>query len=206
MLPEEELHKVLSDLPLIPAAGPWTRAIELVHLRKLEPEPLWAGEGSSRFNPGGAFRRLYLSSDPVTALKEAEAIFGQQAVRNPPWALITVEGFLHDILDLTDPVLQARLGTSLSELTGNWRYPEHLWRQGRGPMPPTQLLGQVAYETGQIQGLSFHSAKNTGQGSNLVVFIDRLKPGAASFLRVYDPAGALRGFLPSLGLSENQGT
>lgn len=196
MLPEEELHKILPDLPLIPATGPWTRAIELVHLRKPEPEPLWAGEGSSRFSPGGAFRRLYLSSDPTTALREAEAVFGQQAVRNPPWALITVEGFLQSVLDLTDPDLQARLGTSLSELTGNWRYPEHLWRQGNGAVPPTQLLGRAAYQTGRIQGLSFHSAKNTGQGSNLLAFIDRLAPGEASFLRVYDPAGCLRGQIP----------
>jgi hypothetical protein len=63
-------------------------------------------------------------------------------------------------------------------------------------MPPTQLLGQAAYETGRIQGFSFHSAKNTGQGYNLVVFIDRLVPGEASFLKVYDPDGALRGVLP----------
>lgn len=196
MLPEEELHPILPDLPLIPATGPWTRAVELVHLRKPEPEPLWAGEGSSRFNSDGAFRRLYLSSDPTTALKESEAVFGAQPVRNPPWVLITVEGFLQRVLDLTDPALQARLGTSLSELTGNWRYPEHLWRQGKGSLPPTQLLGLTAYKVGHIQGLSFHSAKNTGVGSNLVVFVDRLVPGEASFLKVYDPAGYLQGQIP----------
>jgi hypothetical protein len=196
VLPEEELHRILPDLPLIPATGPWTRAIELVHLRRPEPDPLWAGEGSSRFNPDGAFRRLYLSSDPATALKEAEVVFGQQPVRNPPWALITVEGFLQRILDLTDPALQARLGTSLSELTGSWRYQEHLWRQGKAPMPPTQLLGLAAYRSSFIQALSFHSAKNTGLGANLVVFVDRLEPGEPSFLKVYDPSGDLQGQIP----------
>ena len=131
-----------------------------------------------------------------TALKEAGALFLNQPIRNPPWTLVTVEGIVENILDLTDPSIRQRLATSIAELTGDWRYSERLYLEGKESMPPTQLLGQKAFEAGRISGIRYHSAKDTGQGTNLVVFTDRLAVGQASFLEVYDPSGSLQQRLP----------
>ena len=131
-----------------------------------------------------------------TALKEIGAIFLSQPIRNPPWTLITVEGVLENILDLTDLSIRQQLATSIAELTGDWRYSEDLYLEGKEPMPPTQLLGKKAFETGRISGIRYHAAKDTGQGINTVVFTDRLTVGPASFLEVYDPSGFLQQRLP----------
>jgi RES domain-containing protein len=142
-----------------------------------------------------------VASDPITALDEVGAILDLPSVppstlRTPPWTVFAVEGFLQKVLDLTDPRLQGRLGTSLSELTGDWRYSQALYLKGEAPLPPTQLLGQIAYETGAIVGMKYHSAKNTGKGTAVVVFSDRLVESRASFLEVYDPYELIRQRLP----------
>lgn len=133
-----------------------------------------------------------MASDPVTALEEVGAVLDlpglpPSTLRTPPWTVFAVEGFLQKVLDLTDPRIQGRLGTSLSELTGDWRYSQALFLKGEAPLPPTQLLGQIAYETGAIVGMKYHSAKNTGKGIGVVIFSDRLVKSRSSFLEVYDP-------------------
>lgn len=110
--------------------------------------------------------------------------------------MFAVTGVLEKILDLTDPRVQSRLGTSFSELVEPWRVPQARYLRGEGPFPPTQLLGQVAYETGSILGMKFDSAKNANEGFNVVVFSDRLTRGGSSFLEVHDPHGFIRQRLP----------
>jgi hypothetical protein len=149
----------------------------------------------------GSFGGVYLASDPLTALKEVDAILNRQnlpplTAQTPPWTVFAVQGSLEKILDLTDHWVQARLGTSLSELTKDWRIPQSLHLRGDGPLPPTQLLGRVAYDTGSILGMKFDSAKNPGEGFNVVVFPDRLAIDRSSFLEVYDPHGLIRQRLP----------
>jgi hypothetical protein len=145
---------------------------------------------------GGA-GSIYLASDPVTGLREVAALLtGIEPYRTPPWVVFSVEGFLERVLDLTDPAIQSRLGTSLAELTGDWRYSQDIHSFRGGPVPPTQLLGRVAHETGIIVAMRYHSAKNIGDGFGLVVFGDRLVSGRASFLNVYDPHGLIRQRLP----------
>lgn len=117
-------------------------------------------------------------------------------MRTPPWVLFAVEGFLEKVLDLTEPAIQSRLGTSLAELTGDWRFSQALHSRGEGPLPPTQLLGKLAYESERIGAIRYHSAKNTGQGFGFVVFSDRLHVRQASFLEVYDPHGLIRQRIP----------
>lgn len=137
----------------------------------------------------------------MTALKEVEAILNRTdlppfTVLTPPWTVFAVTGVLEKILDLTDPQVQSRLGTSFSELVGPWRVPQARYLRGEGPFPPTQLLGQVAYETGSILGMKFDSAKNSSEGFNVVVFSDRLARGGSSFLEVHDPHDFIRQRLP----------
>lgn len=151
----------------------------------------------ARFTPQGGFGCIYLASDAVTALREVSAVFGEGTLLTPPWTVFAVEGFLQRVLDLTDPAVQSRLGTSLAELTGDWVLSQELHQEGLGPLPPTQLLATVAYETETIVAIRYRSTKNIKTGVNVVVFADRLGPDRPSYLNVYDPSGLLRQRLPS---------
>lgn len=212
MLPEKALKDILGDLPLVALSGPWTRAVGY-HLLQgpppdspsgSPPQPLWPGgatQTGGRFTPKGTFGTIYLASDPVTALMEVVAIFVNPyasigTLRTPPWAVFAVEGFVESILDLTDSAVVDRLGTSVAEVTGDWRFTQALFVKGEGPQPPTQLLGQAAYESGEILGVRYHSAKNTGSGVGLAIFADRLLSAEASFLEVHDPHRLIRQRLP----------
>lgn len=142
-----------------------------------------------------------MASDPITALKEVDANLNRPGlppftIQTPPWTIFAVKGVLERILDLTDLHVQAALGTSFSELTGQWRVPQARYLRGEGPLPPTQLLGQVVYEAGSILGMKYDSAKNEGEGFNFVVFSDRLPIGRSSYLEVYDPHDLIRQRLP----------
>jgi hypothetical protein len=103
-------------------------------------------------------------------------------LRTEPWVVVSVNGVLTNVLDLTNRGIQLQLGTNLTELTGEWRL-----TQSRGQTAPTQLLGHAAYETGRILALLYVSAKNPIHGRGLAVFSDRLAPGGASYLEVIDP-------------------
>jgi hypothetical protein len=56
----------------------------------------------------------------------------------PPWVLITVEGILLRVLDITVPEVQAAVGTNPQELTGAWRHVQAVGREA-----PTQTLGRL---------------------------------------------------------------
>jgi len=193
------LHRLKKVLPNVPRAtihGPWSRAIGF-HLLKgpppgappgSPPQPLWPGGPASngaRFTPKGGFASLYLAEDPVTALHEVVSVFTPPqgppvTIKTAPWVVITVDGVLSNIVDLTLPAVQKALGTSLSELTGEWVY-----TQAVSGIAPTQTLGQAALECG-ILGLKYRSAKHMPRGSALVVFADHLKANHPSFLEVVD--------------------
>jgi hypothetical protein len=136
----------------------------------------------------------------LTALKEVDAILNRKGlppytILTPPWTVFAVQGSLDKILDLSDPQVQTRLGTSSLELRGDWRVQQSRYLRGGGLLPPTQLLGQVAYSTGSILGMKFDSAKNRG-GLSFVIFSDRLVTSGTSFLEVYDPNGLIWQRLP----------
>jgi hypothetical protein len=97
---------------------------------------------------------------------------------------------------VTSPEAWDHLRTSESELTGNWRNGEGRYLRGDGLLPPTQLLGKVAYESHRVFGICYPSAKNTGRAVNLVVFPDRLQKGGTSYLQTLDLKGVLRARLP----------
>lgn len=206
MLPESRLRKALLDVSTLPEVGVWSRVVGYHLLQDPPPgssgppQPLWPGgsaRSGARFTPKGSFGSLYFASDPVTALKEVAALLtGIETYRSPPWVVFTVTGFLERVVDLTDPNVQRRLGTSLAELTGDWRYSQDVYERGEGSLPPTRLLGKVAHETGKIVAMRYRSAKSVGDGVGWVVFADRLTPGDASYLEVYDPRGLIRQRLP----------
>jgi hypothetical protein len=117
-------------------------------------------------------------------------------VATPPWVVFAVDGVITEVLDLCDPQMWSPLSTTLQELTGDWAYSQQEYLRGRGPLPATQLLGQAAYDSGQITGLRYPSAKRPNAGNCLVVFADRLVGGGKSYLEVYDPSLVLQGRVP----------
>ena len=205
MLPEPQLRDVLTQVQPKAMHGPYCRCIGYHHLgppqgqpaRAPTNEPLW-GMGSrvsgARFTPPGAFETIYLAEDPVTALAEVALVIRHPQApplnfRTPPWVLITVDGMMLSVLDLTDAGIQAAVGTTPQELTGEWRY-----TQAEGKEAATQLLGRIGYQTGRFDGIRYPSSKNPPHGVCMAVFPNRLNPPA--FLEVYDPHGNLAQRLP----------
>ena len=199
MLPLLQLAAALHSAALISAPGPWSRAIGYRHLlgpppgQTGPPQPLWGGAAKTtgaRFTPVGGFDSIYLAHDPITAFIEVSALIllpgGPVPVRSAPWVVVSVDGILNNLLDLTDPATLAALGTTAQEMTGTWATLPH---------PPTQLVGQLAYDSGRIAGIKYASAKHPG-GINVVVFPDRLAIAAGNYLEVYDPQGHLAQRLP----------
>lgn len=194
MLPQLELAAALQSATVVSAHGPWSRAIGYRHLlgpppgQTGPPQPLWgraAKIAGARFTPTGSFDSVCLAHDPITAFMEVSALIllpgGPVSVRSAPWVVISVDGILNHLLDLTDPTTPARLGTTVQEMTGTWAATPH---------PPTQLLGQLAYDSGRIAGIKYASAKQAG-GINVIVFPDRIAIAAGNYLEVHDPHGNL---------------
>lgn len=139
----------------------------------------------SSFTPKGEFDSVYLAWEPITALLEVQALVlmpaGNVPLRTAPWALVTVDGVVSRVLDLTDASSLKALGTNEQEMTGAWVTMKN---------PPTQELARAAYASGRIAAIKYGSAKHPG-GMNLVVFPDRLGAPATDYLEVYDPHGSL---------------
>jgi RES domain-containing protein len=204
MLDQKKLGQALRQLKGTSKQGPFSRCVGYQHLatvtksggRQQLPQPLW-GLGSKRFGgrftPKNSFETIYIAEDPVTALAEVSGVLlaGGSAtpLLNLPCVTITVNGRLLSVLDLSDPGIQAKLGTNSQELTGEWRY-----TQATGIEAPTQLLGRVCHRTRLFDAIRYPSSKNPPLGRCLAVFPDRLK--SAAFLEVYDPTGHLAQRLP----------
>lgn len=202
---EAELRRILPPLRRISVRGPWSRAVKYRHLQSgppgappgSPPQPLWSGgarRNGARFTPRDSgtmrsFDTLYMAEDHVTSLKEVRAVFDNPhgppfVMRTPPWVLLTVEGQLTDVIDLTDLAVQGQLGTTSTELTGEWLWSQQQFLLGRAPLPPTQLLGKVAHESLLVKGFRYRSSPNIQSGVALVLFPERLDSGDC--LEVYD--------------------
>jgi RES domain-containing protein len=199
MLAPLQLAAALKRASLVSAHGPWSRAIGYRHLlgpppgQTGPPQPLWGGAAKTagaRFTPMGGFDSIYLAHDPITAFIEVSALIllpgGPVSVRSAPWVVISVDGIVNKLLDLTDPATLTALGTTAQEMTGTWATLPH---------PPTQLVGQLTYDSGRIAGIKYASAKHPG-GINVVVFPDRLAIAPGNYLEVYAPNGHLAQRLP----------
>jgi len=190
MLPSLQLAAVLRTVKLVSAHGPWSRAVGYQHLLRPppgltgSPQPLWGGAAKlvgARFTPQGGFDSVYLAHDPITAFIEVSALLllpgGPVPVRSAPWVIVSVDGRLNNLLDLTDATTLAALGTTEQEMTGTWATIKH---------PPTQLLARLAYDSGRITGIKYRSAKYKG-GLNLVVYPDKIYISSGNYMEVYDP-------------------
>src|SRR5438309_8448013 len=154
MLPCEKLARALSQAKLVVVHGPWSRVVTFRHLigpppgLSGQPQPLWGGAATlygARFTPKGGFDSIYLALDPVTALIEVQALVllpgGPVALRTAPLAIVSIDGLVSNVLDLTNPATLTALGTNQQEVSGTWATMSN---------PPTQRLAQAAWRSGTI--------------------------------------------------------
>lgn len=172
-------------------SGTWYRALAPAYL-PTALHTVHTPASRSRYSPGhllnpsDQFEILYLAADPVTALFEYEAVYGDPSspIPNPAKAavILNVDVNLQRVFDLTDVAgAQTPLGTTAQELTGDWRGYETRALPGkpvRAPtgQAPTQVLGLHIVRTG-IEGFRTLSAK-LPTNKNLVVFPKNLLPGS----------------------------
>lgn len=217
MLPPGQLRTVLPTLPRIPLRGPWYRAVNHDYVAGpppgatpgSPPQPLWSGGAArqgARFTPratsGGLappIDCLYLAEDELTPLLEVTSVLrpagGTIGLVFEPQVMMTVDGVLTDVLDLTDTAIQAALAITHQTLTGHWVLQQAAALAGQGSLPPTQLLGREAFRARTITGLRYPSSKNPA-GVGVVIFTARLLAGRHALRVVNRPGGALQGRLP----------
>lgn len=118
-----------------------------------------------RFNPPGEFGAVYLACDPVTAVAELRRRAEQLGIDPAallPRALLSVDVVVSRVLDLTDARTSAEWGQDAHTL-------------GADDTESCQEVGRAARRAG-FEAIRFPSA--TGEGVNLVAFLDRLHPGS----------------------------
>lgn len=201
MLPYAQLVSAVASAPRATLHGPWARTVEHALLQGpppgstgTAPEPLWPGGSKlygARFTPAGSFPTLYLAASPVTAMIEVGSIFSHPSlmtttIAKNPVVVVSVDGMLNDVVDLTDSAVQALLGTTSVELTASWVL--------KNPAP-TQELGRAAYEAGVVTAFKFPSSKHE-TGWCLAIFTDRLSLNAANYVEVIDTSKKLAQRLP----------
>jgi RES domain-containing protein len=199
MLPVARLHVAFAALP--PAEC--RRNLFRVVRQKFMGTPLatvGATKFGARFTPVGGPDMLYLAEDPLTAFVE----YHQQALAtihthdDPFIARFAASGTVVPqavltagrVLDLTRREVRSALGTDLVELAGPWRAP------AGAPLPPTQVLGQEAFNSGLFEAIRYPSARHPN-GICIAVFVTRLVAGGTAHIDLDDPAnGGLKQRIP----------
>lgn len=149
-------------------------------------EHLLTGEGAlragGRWHPIGAFRAVYASLDPETALAESLAHFRRFGVADRdamPRTLNAVTVSLQRVLDLTDGAVRRHLVFSQARMLA-----EEWWvRQAQDEEAITQSLGRAARAAG-LEGMIVPSAARA-EGRGLVFFPDNRRAG--SVLAIVNP-------------------
>jgi hypothetical protein len=214
MVSTAALRRILPTLPRVALHGPWYRAVHDDHVRSAPPgspvrspaQPLWPGGAArhgARFTPRAlpaglaagvsataGIDCLYLAEDELTPLIEVAGVLRPRPGTGlwfEPQVMMTVDGLVADVLDLTDGATQQALGTTYQELTGPWRLQQSIHLAGSGPRPATQALGEAVYQSGRVVALRYPSAKHP-RGVGLVVFTARLRVNRDA-LRVFNHTG-----------------
>ncbi len=181
-----------------PIAATWYRAIELKFWNSLLATAHTATI-AGRFNAGSSarpgFEILYFAEDHQVALFEVQALLGSPYLPayapnpNVAWVIINVDVQLDQAANLTKASHRRRIGTTVQELTGDWR--GYLLRNPHPTLAapywsnvPTQRLGHALHAIPGLEGFLTYSAKVPTR-KNLIVFPQKLHPG--SFIRFHDP-------------------
>jgi len=71
-------------------------------------------------------------------------------IKTSAWVVAAVDGVLSNMVDLSEPAIQKKLGTTTAELTGEWAY-----TQAISGIAPTQVLGKQASIAGSSDSDTF---------------------------------------------------
>jgi RES domain-containing protein len=180
----ERLKAILNTSPLVTYSGFTYRVIE-DRWRNDPLSAIGALQNGGRYNAPGTFSLLYTANSRITALKETQALFdtedGQlRDVPRNPELVLTLEVALLCVLDLTDPALCAKLGTSGEELVSTT--PSRFILNSLGKTTPTQDLGAACHLSERISALKVPSAAHA-DGFCLDIFPDRLFLGERVAIR-----------------------
>jgi len=171
----------------MPLAGAWAGDVfRFAVPRWATAAQLLTGAGAlhagGRWHPVGAFRAVYATLDPETALAESLAHYRRFgiAVRDAmPRTLNAVSVSLSRVLDLTAGAVRRHLVVSHARMLA-----EEWWvRQARDEEAVTQAIGRAVYAAG-LEGLLVPSAARPG-GRGLIFFPDNRSPG--SVLTIVNP-------------------
>jgi hypothetical protein len=184
-----------------PETGTWFRALEPQFL----PSALSTAHTAARptrFSAGPTLLRpfeiLYLCENPMVALWEVGALLGSPlepggvvALPGRAWTTIHVQVQLREVADLAQVSQQVLLGTTVQELTGDWRGYRLRGPATSVPEPvgnaPTQDLGEALFSLPGLEGFRTVSAKLPFH-VNLIVFPEKLQPGSRVEFR-HPPTG-----------------
>lgn len=169
MLPLDLLKAALGALELETVRGTFYRATRMRYLPTLTSTE-GGKKSDNRYSAKGLSEVLYVADGPDIAMLEATRQF-QQAFGTseiPTYAIYPVGLRLRQVLDLTAEEHRQALGTTLSELTGDWRA-----EQEAGWDVPTQRVGRAAFEAG-CDAVKYPSAY-ASRRHNLVVFTEHIR-------------------------------
>jgi RES domain-containing protein len=186
----ERLIQVLKNTPLV-ASPEFTYRVIAEKWRDSPLSAIGAFERGGRYNAPHTFPVLYSAGSPVTALREAEALFmtadGQlQGVPRDPELVLTLECTLFHVLDLTVADLYSELRTSREELVS--LEPSRFIVNARNEETPTQQLGLASVQSGRISALKVPSAQDP-EGYCLNIFLESLVIGER--VSILDKSGRL---------------
>lgn len=176
----ERLKATLNTTRLVTYSGYSYRVIE-DRWRNDPLSSIGALQCGGRYNAPETFSLLYTANSRIIAFKETQALFdtndGQlRDVPRNPELVLTLELTLLCVLDLTDPDLCAKLGTSGEELVST--VPSRFILNSQDKITPTQELGTACYLSERISALKAPSAAHL-EGFCLNIFPDRLVMGDA---------------------------
>ncbi len=180
----DRLNATLSTTLLVTYSGYTYRVIE-DRWRNDPLSAIGALQSGGRYNAPGTFSLLYTANSRITAFQETQALFDTEdgqlrdVPRNPELVLSLEITLLH-VLDLTDPDLCAKLGTSGEELVSTT--PSRFILNSRGKTTPTQDLGAACYLSERISALKVPSAAHA-DGFCFDIFPDRLFVGERIAIR-----------------------
>ncbi|GGR67009.1 hypothetical protein GCM10008959_31480 [Deinococcus seoulensis] len=191
MLPADQLAEALQACPPETFRGTLYRAVNLQYLSSLT-SGVSALRAANRYGPPGLTEALYMAVTPDLAMVEANQQYRHEFHMDviPATAILPVDVDVRRVLDLTRRENQQALGTTVAELTGQWRveYGAQLeelakskadpHRQVKVVRVPTHDIGKAAYEAGfdAIRYESCYAGHRQTNRENYVVFLRSGQP------------------------------
>jgi RES domain-containing protein len=154
-------------------------------------DPRWSfkplsGDGAAvhggRFNPKGT-PALYLSLDPMTAIKEAAQGF---AHKFEPYVLCTYEIDCEDVIDLRDEQERRAAGVGIDELTCPW-----FAEAAAGRQPTSWLLARELIANGSAGLVAPSFVRGAGVAADVNLVLWRGSSRQPHKVAVLDPGGRL---------------